>query len=83
MSWAIYQYVAHNLSLNPLKEMFREFFGLTIGVQEIHEFKSLMARYYLPTYRKLLAKIISGPLLHVDETSVRLRVGKWVRLGVR
>ena len=81
MSWAIYQYVAHNLSLNPLKEMFREFFGLTIGVQEIHEFKSLMARYYLPTYRKLLAKIISGPLLHVDETSVRLRVGNgyvWV-----
>ena len=81
MSWAIYQYVAHNLSLNPLREMFREFFGLTIGVQEIHEFKSLMARYYRRTYGKLLEKIISGSVLHVDETSVKLREGNgyvWV-----
>jgi predicted RecB family nuclease len=75
MSWAIYQYIAYLLSLSPLKEMFREFFGLTIGVQEIHEFKSLLARYYRTTYRKLLAKIISGPVVHADETSVKLRSG--------
>src|SRR5215831_1355971 len=62
MSWAIYHYVAHRIGLNSLKEMFRELFGLAIGVQEIHEFKFLMARYYRTTYRKLLARIISGPV---------------------
>jgi len=81
MAWAIYQYVAHNLSLTPLKQMFWEFFGLTIGAQEVHEFKSLMARYYRSTYRKLVAKMVSGTLLHVDETRVKLREGNgyvWV-----
>ena len=48
---------------------------MTVGIQEIHEFKSLLARYYRSTYRKLLAKIIRGPVLHADETSVKLRSG--------
>ena len=33
----------------------------------------LMARYYRPTYRHLLRKLISGPVLHADETEVKLR----------
>ena len=40
-----------------------------------------MARHYRTTYRNLLAKLISVPLLHVDETEVKLRTGKgyvWV-----
>ena len=44
-------------------------------------FKSLMARYYRPTYQRLLDKILSGDVLHVDETEVKLRTGKgyvWV-----
>src|SRR3954453_20540231 len=44
-------------------------------------FKSLMAGYYQGTYRELLRKILSGNLLHVDETEVKLRTGKgyvWV-----
>src|SRR6266508_1910524 len=61
--------------------MFDEFFGLRIFFNEIHMFKSLMARYYKGTYRQLLAKILAGPLLHVDETEVKLQNGKgyvWV-----
>ncbi len=44
-------------------------------------FKSLMGRYYRATYRNLLRKILSGNLLHVDETEVKLKAGKgyvWV-----
>src|SRR5579863_7857150 len=40
-----------------------------------------MARYYRSTYRALLSRILAGPLLHVDETEVKLRTGKgyvWV-----
>jgi predicted RecB family nuclease len=81
MSWAIYQHVAHRLSIRTLQELFREFFGLAVSNPEIHMFKSLMARYYRTTYRKLLAKMVSGPVLHADETEVKLRTGKgyvWV-----
>ena len=81
MSWATYEHVAHRVSINALNERFDELFGLWVGTQEIHEFKTRMARYYRTTYRKLLAKIVSGPVLHADETGVKLRTGKgyvWV-----
>jgi Transposase IS66 family/RNase_H superfamily len=81
MSWATYQHVAHRLSTRSLQELFREFFGLVVGKSDIHMFQSVMARYYRSTYQKLLAKMISGPLLHIDETEVKLRTGKgyvWV-----
>ena len=61
--------------------MLEEFFGLSSASSEVHMFKSLMARYYRPCYQRLLDKILAGPVLHVDETEVKLRTGKgyvWV-----
>ena len=43
--------------------------------------KSQMAEYYRETYRDLLRKILSGNLVHIDETEVKLQTGKgyvWV-----
>jgi hypothetical protein len=81
MSWTMFEHVAHRISYEMVEEMLREFFGLTVGSGEIHMIKSLMARYYRPGYRRLLDKILSGPVLHIDETEVKLRTGKgyvWV-----
>jgi hypothetical protein len=61
--------------------MVEGFFGIRILMTEIHMFKSLMARHNRSTYQRLLNKILSGNLLHVDETEVRLKNGKgyvWV-----
>jgi predicted RecB family nuclease len=80
-SWAMFQHVAHRLSLRAIQSMLEDFFGLHIFDSEIHMFKSLMARYYRATYRRFLAKILAGNLLHVDETEVKLQQGKgyvWV-----
>jgi predicted RecB family nuclease len=80
-SWAMYQHVAHSLSVQTIHVMFEEFFGLRIHPTEILMFKSLMAQYYRVTYWGLLKTILSGNLLHVDETEVKLRSGKgyvWV-----
>ena len=76
MSWAMYQHIAHQLSLRTLEELLREFFGLRIGKSEIHMFKFLMARYYQKTYRQLATRLFSGDVLHVDETEVKLKSGK-------
>src|SRR5205823_2869661 len=81
MSWAMHEHVAHRISCPMLHEMFKEFFGLAVCQQEITRFKSIMARYYRPCYRTLFKKILASPVLHVDETHVRLRTGKgyvWV-----
>ena len=61
--------------------MLEEFFGLRLRPCEIHMFKALMVRYYRTTYQGLLKKILSGNLLHIDETEVKLQSGKgyvWV-----
>jgi predicted RecB family nuclease len=81
MSWAMYEHIAHRLSFGTLEGMFRDLFGLNVNNSEILTFKSLMARFYRRTYKALLAKILAGPVLHADETYVKLRTGKgyvWV-----
>ncbi len=81
MGWAMYEHVAHQASYKAIQERFAEFFALVVGDSEVHFFKSLMASYYRPCSRRLLKKILAGPVLHVDETEVKLRTGKgyvWV-----
>jgi hypothetical protein len=55
--------------------MFAELFGLHVHASDITAFKELAARYYEPTYNAILARLLSGPLLHADETEVKLRDG--------
>ena len=55
--------------------------GLRIDKPEFKMLKALMARYYEATQRKLLKRILSGHLLHIDETEVKPQTGKgyvWV-----
>src|SRR5262249_21684724 len=80
-SWATFEHVAHRISYSMVTEMLRECFGLTVYSHEFQMLGSLMAMYYRRGYKRLLAKILSGPVLHVDETQVKLRTGKgyvWV-----
>jgi predicted RecB family nuclease len=75
MSWVTYHSVVHNLSIAAIQDMFRDFFGATLHSSEIMMFRSLMASYYRSTYNSFLDRLVSGALLHVDETSVTLRTG--------
>jgi predicted RecB family nuclease len=80
-SWAMYEYVAHRSSYNEIVKRFEELFGLVLGACEIHQFKAMMSRFYTTGYRRLLKKMLSGPVLYADETEVNLRSSKgyvWV-----
>ena len=81
MSWVMYQHVAHRISMKKIEVMLREFFGLQVLDGEIARIKSQMAQYYKSTYRDLLRRLLSGSVLHVDETEIKLRNSKayvWV-----
>ena len=75
MSWILFEHVAHRISYGTLVEMLRETFGLAVCSPEIHMIKLLMAKYYRPGFKRLLKKIPSGSVLHVDETQVKLKNG--------
>jgi predicted RecB family nuclease len=81
MSWTMYQHVVHRVSFEMLEDMLKEFFNLRVRHVEIHMFKVLLARYYRTTYQQILSKLISGDILHMDETTVNFRKSKgfvWV-----
>ena len=75
-SWAMYQHVANRTTFENLGGIFKECFGLTIRAPEFHRFKYELARNYRSTYASILKKIVSGNLLHADETGVRLQKEK-------
>jgi predicted RecB family nuclease len=80
-SWAMYQHIAHGISFQRIEAMIREFFGLRVTYVELHMFKALLARRYQPTVQHILAKLITGTLIHADETHTNLQKGKgyvWV-----
>src|SRR5262249_36659365 len=72
----MYHHAAHNASFPTIEAMLLEFFGLRVPGAEIHMFKSLLARYYRATYKKLLKRLLAGDSLHIDETEIALRSGK-------
>ena len=75
MSWFAYQHITHRLGVKTLAALFHETFGIQVNWWEFIHFRHLLARYYRSTYRTLLAKILAGPVLHIDETEVKLRSG--------
>jgi len=85
MSWFAYQQITHRLGIKTLAGLFHETFGVRVNWWEFLVFRNLLARYYRNTYRRLLAKIITGPVVHVDETEVKLHTGTgyvWVFANV-
>jgi hypothetical protein len=75
-SWAMYQHIAHRISLHHLQEMFEDCFGLRVDYTELHMLISLVARRYRAAYKRILERIVGGELAHADETHVNLQKGK-------
>ena len=78
----MYQHVAQRLSLPHIRTMFEEFFGLRRqDMRSSHVQIADGPSTTGPPTESLLKKILSGHLLHVDETEVKLQTGKgyvWV-----
>jgi hypothetical protein len=81
-SWAMFLHVACRISLRTVRILLIELFGIHVSIEELLTIKKLMANFYKVTYHNIIKRIISGNLVHCDETGVRLRrVGKgcvWV-----
>jgi len=85
IAWVIYQNVALGLNMLKVERSLREVFKLDIPRPTLHRFKALMAKRYESTKEAILAELLRGPSLSVDETEARLRRDKaqvWVFAGV-
>jgi hypothetical protein len=80
-SWAMYEYVAHRISLQNLEGTFRDLFNLPVCCRHILVIKRIMANYYRETIEGIRRRLVAGSILHADETQIHFQRGKgyvWV-----
>jgi predicted RecB family nuclease len=84
-SWLMYGHIENRFSFDSLSRLVKESFGLHVHEAEIHMMKGLLAHYYQVTYERLLRRIVTGAVVHSDETEVKLRFGNgyvWVLASI-
>jgi predicted RecB family nuclease len=67
-AYAIYQNIELGLPQRRVAASVSQLFDLYLPHQTVNLFKATAAEHYASTYNRLLRKLCSGPLLHVDET---------------
>jgi hypothetical protein len=72
-SWVVSLHVVHRLSFRSIHDLAWEWFGVKIYHRELYSFQSTLATYYKGTFQQILARILVGAFVHVDETSAKLR----------
>lgn len=80
-SWAVFEHVAHRVSFKKIGATLDDYFGLHVNTLYLLKFKDLMARHYQATYDGILKRIVSGGLIHADETQIKVKGGEgyvWV-----
>lgn len=75
MSWFAYQHITHRLGFRSLAALFYETFGVRVNFWEFTDFRHLLVHKYRKTYKMLLAQLTAGPVLHIDETEIKLKDG--------
>jgi hypothetical protein len=84
-NWIVYQNVALGQNLLNVERCLREVFKLDVSRPTVQRFKASVARRYDRTNIAIVAELLSGPSLSIDETEVRLRKENahvWVFAGI-
>ena len=72
-AWTVYHYVANRMSLENIERYTRDIFDINISFHTVNRMKSEMAEYYRLTYSTIKRSILSGKMIHVDETKIKLQ----------
>jgi predicted RecB family nuclease len=67
---SVYLNIDIRLSLNGVAVFLNQILGYNLSRGAVQRFKGNVAATYSPIYEKLIQKIVSGPLVHADETTV-------------
>jgi predicted RecB family nuclease len=73
VSWCVYSNVACGVNMLQTIESLADVFGLTLPDCQAYRWKRYMTTFYKTTYAEILRSILSSSVIHIDETTVRLR----------
>ena len=72
-SWAVYQHVALRLSFEDIALSLNDLFGYSYAGNVGQRAQSRLAEDYRVTVDQMLERLLSGMLIHADETKVKLK----------
>jgi len=73
VTWCIYNSLVCGQNLGRVRRALRDVFGLDIPQPTIFRFKASLRETLQPISDRILAHLLRGSLLHIDETEVKLR----------
>ena len=73
MSWVAYFNVACGVNMLRVEKTLAEVFGLALPHSKGYVLKRYLTDLYQLLYSEILQSILASPVLHIDETTVRLR----------
>ena len=81
MSWCVYSNVACGLNMSRVEKSLEDIFGLAFNQSLFWRSKRYVMTLYESLCDEILQSILESPVIHIDETTVRLRKQKgyvWV-----
>jgi predicted RecB family nuclease len=81
MSWCVYSNVACGLNMSRVEKSLEDVFGLAFNQSQFFRSKRYIMALYQTLCDEILQSILESPVIHIDETTVRLRKQKgyvWV-----
>lgn len=71
-AWAAYHRMALHLSFDNITQLIGEMFGIRIRSNALGRLVHEFSQYYVYTEKILLKKILTSPVIHVDETTISI-----------
>ncbi len=72
MSWCAYANIVCGLNMGRVRKVCEDLFGLFLGKDHFFRSKDYFAGRYRSLYAELLQAILTSPVIHIDETTVKL-----------
>ena len=72
INWSMNLFINNQVNLNTVVKILFDSFDINIPRNSLNYYKSCMCKRYETTLFEIKGLIVSGPLIHVDETSVKV-----------
>lgn len=73
ISWVVYQNIANKISFEKITKTLEDSFNIKKNRSTIVDLKSIAAKFYERSYRRMFSQIKNWAILHIDETKVSIQ----------
>lgn len=73
ITWCVHHHITYNLRMSTIRAILLESFHLTVSEGRLGEYEQSLAKQYALTFQEIQQHVLSGRILHADETQIHVR----------